>query len=129
MNDIIQTIFKFLVIAFFITACVEQDVKINDKSSENLRPITVKKEKQRKVNREGEYLPGEILVRFKNGTKKNTVDALQKKFNLKTKRIVTPPNLFLMKILDGSSVKSVTGRLRNCKEIQYAEPNYIRTIH
>jgi len=129
VNDIIQTIFKFLIIAFLVTACVEQDVKINDKSSESLRSMAVEKEEQRKVSCKGKYIPGEILVQFKDGTERNTIDVLQKKFHLKTKRILTPPNLFLMKILDGSSVGSVMERLRNCEEIQYAEPNYIRTVH
>jgi hypothetical protein len=34
-----------------------------------------------------------------------------------------------MKILDGSSVESVMERLGKFKEVKYAEPNYIRTIH
>jgi hypothetical protein len=55
-------------------------------------------------------------------------EAIQKEVHLETIRLVSKPNLYLMKILDGSSVESVMERLRNYEDVQYSEPNYIRTI-
>jgi hypothetical protein len=46
-----------------------------------------------------------------------------------TIRIISKPNLYLMKIRDDSSVESVMECLRKFKEVKHAEPNYIRTIH
>lgn len=73
------------------------------------------------------YVSGEILVKFKDGISGQTVEAIQKEVHLETIRLVSKANLYLMKILDGSSVESVVERLQHYKEVEYAEPNYIRT--
>lgn len=75
------------------------------------------------------YVPGEILVRFQDGTSEQTIAAIQRKMHLATIRVVSKTNLYLMKILNGSSVESVMERLRHYKDVEYSEPNYIRTIH
>jgi hypothetical protein len=75
------------------------------------------------------YVPGEILVKFRDGTTDQTKKAIQKEVHLETIRLISKPNLYLMKILDGSSVERVLERLGKFKEVKYAEPNYIRTIH
>lgn len=72
-------------------------------------------------------MDGEVLIKFKDGTARKTIDGIADIFKLETERVVTPPNLFLMKILDGSSVEEMVDRLNRCDQIQYAEPNYIRT--
>ena len=74
------------------------------------------------------YVPGEILVKFKEGTTDQVIESIQKELHLETVRVVSEPDLYLMKILNTSSVVSMVERLRHYREVQYAEPNYIRTI-
>jgi len=75
------------------------------------------------------YVPGEILVKFKDGTNEQAIKAIQGELHLETIRLVSKPNLYLMKILDGSSVEAVIERLQNYKEVKYAEPNYLISIY
>jgi len=70
-----------------------------------------------------------IRVKFKDGTTDQAIAAIQRELHLETISIVSKANLYLIKILDGSSVESVMERLRHYKEVKYSEPNYIRTIH
>ena len=72
------------------------------------------------------YVPGEIMVKFHAGTSQETIQEIMKELHLETIRVVSKPDLYLMKIVDGSSVESVLERLHNYKEVKYAEPNYMR---
>ncbi|MCG6982499.1 MAG: hypothetical protein LJE88_13940 [Deltaproteobacteria bacterium] len=73
------------------------------------------------------YVPGEIMVTFYAGTSEKTIQEITRELHLETIRVVSKPDLYLMKILDGSSVENVLERLHNYKEVKYAEPNYMRT--
>ena len=69
-----------------------------------------------------------VLFKFKEGTDDQAIKAIQVEVQLKTIRLVIKPNLYLMKILDGSSVEYVIERLQNYKEVKCSEPNYRRSI-
>ena len=71
---------------------------------------------------------GQILVRFREGTEEQIIEAIQAKLHLQTIRIIPRPNLYLMKIQDGLSVQETIKRLQESKAVEYAEPNLIRTI-
>ena len=73
------------------------------------------------------YVPGEIMVKFQAGTSEKTIQAITGELHLETIRIVSKPDLYLMKILDGSPVESVLERLHKLEEVESAEPNYMRT--
>jgi hypothetical protein len=73
------------------------------------------------------YAPAQVLVRFKEGTQPQEIEAIQRELHLQTLRIVSKPNLYLMKILDGFSVQEIVSRLKGFKAVEYAEPNYMRT--
>lgn len=75
------------------------------------------------------YVPGEIIIKFKDGTDEQAIEIIQREFSLKTIRIIHRPNLYLMKILNGFSVEETVKRLKDFPEIEYSEPNYIRTIY
>ncbi len=75
-----------------------------------------------------DYVPGQILVKFKQGTDDETIEAIQRELRLKTLKIVSRPNLYLMKILNGSSVESIMERLKDFQEVVYSEPNHVVTI-
>jgi hypothetical protein len=73
------------------------------------------------------YAPAQVLVKFKEGTQPQEIEAIQRELHLQTLRIVSKPNLYLMKIQDGFSVQEIVSRLKGFKAVEYAEPNYMRT--
>ncbi len=77
----------------------------------------------------GQYAPDQVLVRFKDGTQQQAIEAIQGQLHLYTVKVVVRPNLYLMKIQDGSSVEDIIKRLKDFEAVEYSEPNYIRTIH
>jgi hypothetical protein len=74
------------------------------------------------------YAPGELLVKFVDGTDEGTMQAIQNQLQLKTIRIVSKSNLYLMKIMSDTSVEQMINLLRGFQAVVYAEPNYIRRI-
>ena len=71
------------------------------------------------------YVPDEVLVKFKTGTDDETVERIRAALNLETIRKFSSPNLFLMKITDGTSVEAVIEDLKAYESVSYAEPNYV----
>jgi hypothetical protein len=76
-------------------------------------------------NRQQTHVLDEILVKFKPGTDADTIDRIRAAFSLKTIRTFSSPNLFLMKITDGSAVEAVIEKLKIHEAVKYAEPNYV----
>ena len=124
---------QVIVILFLTISCADRHSEVQEKEASHPRAIGIQGSEQPKLSPEGgetkNYVPGEILVKFRNGTTDQAKEAIQKEVHLKTIRLISKPNLYLMKILDGFSVESVMERLGKFKEVKYAEPNYIRTIH
>ncbi|HVO83140.1 MAG TPA: hypothetical protein VMU60_01825 [Syntrophobacteria bacterium] len=77
---------------------------------------------------ERRYAPGEVLVRFREGTDAETIARIQREVHLETVRKVSGPNLYLMKIVDQTSVEETVRRLQRYEEVVLAEPNYVRRI-
>ncbi|MGB6383234.1 MAG: hypothetical protein WBG51_18840 [Syntrophobacteria bacterium] len=123
---------QMIVILFLIISCADRHQEAQEKKASHPRAIGIQGSEQPNLSPEGgetkNYVPGEILVKFRDGTTDQTKKAIQKEVHLETIRLISKPNLYLMKILDGSSVESVMERLGKFKEVKYAEPNYIRTI-
>ena len=123
---------QMIVILFIIISCADRHQEAQEKKASHPRAIGIQGGEQPKLSPEGgetkSYVPGEILVKFRDGTTDQTKKAIQKEVHLETIRLISKPNLYLMKILDGSSVERVLERLVKFKEVKYAEPNYIRTI-
>ena len=71
------------------------------------------------------YVLDEVLVKFKPSTDADTIARIRAGLNLKTKRTFSSPNLYLMKITDGSPVESVIKQLKAYEAVKYAEPNYV----
>ena len=128
-----MNIFKYLTILLLMISCAGQGMKPKEKSLRHPQVAEMQERKQPKLAPSGierkDYIPGEILVKFKYGTDTQAIEAIQRELHLKTIKIVSSPNLYLMKILDGSSVERTVERLRNYKEVKYSEPNYVRTIY
>jgi len=72
-----------------------------------------------------DYTADEVLVKFNPGTDAETIEHIREELKLETKRKFSSPNLFLMKITDGSPVPSVIEQLKTYEAVKYAEPNYV----
>ena len=75
-----------------------------------------------------DHVSAQVLVKFRQGTEEQTIEAIQRQLHLRTIRIISRPNLYLMKIQNGFSVQETIKRLQEFKAVEYAEPNYVRTI-
>ena len=71
------------------------------------------------------YVLNEVLVKFKPGVDADTIERIRAALNLEIIRKFSSPNLFLMKITDGSSVEAVIEQLKTYEAVKYAEPNYV----
>ena len=71
------------------------------------------------------YIPGEILIKFKDGTDLQSIKTIQKRLGLRTIKVVPKLNIYRMKIENGSSVEEVMKRLQGFLEVEYSEPNYM----
>jgi hypothetical protein len=71
------------------------------------------------------YIPGEILIKFKDGTDVQSIKTIQERLGLRTIKVLTKLNIYRMKIQNGSSVEEVIKRLQSFREVEYSEPNYI----
>lgn len=73
-------------------------------------------------------VPNQVLVRFREGTDQGEIQRIQGEAGVRILKAVSGKNLFLMKIMDGSSVADAIRRLKTYPEILYAEPNYGRGL-
>jgi hypothetical protein len=125
-------IIQLLVIFLLTISCADRHPEAQEKAASHPQGVEIQVNDQPQLSPAGgetrNYIPGEILVKFRDGTTDQTKEAIQKEVHLETIRIVSKPNLYLMRILDGSPVEGVMERLSKFKEVKYAEPNYIRTI-
>jgi len=123
--------FQVIFILFLSISCADRPSEVQEKAVSHPQAIEIQASDQPKLSPAGgetkSYVPGEILVKFRDGTTDQAKEAIQRKVHLETIRLISKPNLYLMKILDGSSVESVMERLGKFKEVKYAEPNYIRS--
>lgn len=76
-----------------------------------------------------DYREGEILVKFGGCISRAKVEKLIGGLNLEIIKVVSAPNLYLLKILSDSTVPEIIECLRQFEEVEYSEPNYIRYIH
>lgn len=122
----------YLVIPFCTISCADQynEPKKDLSNTSEIRKGQPQKQQHLAPAKEDrkDYVLEEILVKFKEGTEDQSIKAIQEELQLETIRFVYKPNLYLMKILDGSSVEYVIERIQNYKEVEYSEPNYRRSI-
>jgi len=75
----------------------------------------------------GAYVPDQVLVKFREGTDRQAIQALEKELGLRTLRVVLRSNIYLMEISGGDSVQRMIERLEEVDAVEYAEPNYVRS--
>ena len=111
-------------IIILVLACGAQNGNSNPQSSESEIKRTGRTGISQSEDKQQPYVLDEVLVKFKPGTDADTIARIRAELNLKTMRNFSSPNLFLMKITDGSPVESVIKQLETYEAVKYAEPNY-----
>jgi hypothetical protein len=72
-----------------------------------------------------QIVPDEVMVKFNADTAPETIETIQAELQLETIRKFRSPNLFLMKITDGTAVEAIIRKLKTYPAVEYAEPNYV----
>jgi len=67
----------------------------------------------------------EVLVKFTPDARPEAINRIQAQLRLETVRKFRSPNLFLMKITDGTAVEAIIQKLKTYSSVEYAEPNYV----
>lgn len=122
-----------LVIVFFSVSCVNQGTESNGTSKNQTHVAKVHGSKPRVSDtsrqKSRKYVPGQVLVKFKQGTDQEAIEGIQKELALQTIRVVSKPYLYLMKITDGTPVEKMISRLQDFKQVLYSEPDYVMSIN
>jgi tRNA(Ser,Leu) C12 N-acetylase TAN1 len=125
--------FQHVLLTLAVFSCVQSDpagkkvLKNEPQSGE----ITIRENAQMEPfpRQKPSYVPGQVLVKFKDGVDEQAIQSIKEALSLETIRVVRRPNLFLMRIVNESSVEAVIERLRDFPEVSYAEPNYRVMVH
>jgi hypothetical protein len=117
---------RMTILLAFAVSCTGQGSGTGQRGEGEGRTVDTKTN----VTGQGErrYAPGEVLVKFRDGTDAGTIARIQREVHLETVRVVSSPNLFLMRIVGQTSVEETVERLQSYGEVVLAEPNYVRRI-
>jgi hypothetical protein len=72
-----------------------------------------------------QIVPDEVMVKFNPDIAPETIETIQTELQLETIHKFRSPNLFLMKITDGTAVEAIIRKLKTYPAVEYAEPNYV----
>ncbi len=123
LAPLVSTLFLcFFALAF--SSCSHADVpngsgtQIDEKITANQQDISLPDSPN--------YENNELLVKFKPEVTKEEIKAITEGLNLEIVSEVSLPNCYLLKIRGNETIEEMVEILRNIKEVEYAEPNYIR---
>jgi hypothetical protein len=77
------------------------------------------------VEAEKQYIPGEILVKFKPGVREAEINALVTSYGASVIKHVAEIDVYRIKIPSGSSVDKMVSIFSSDPRCEYAEPNSI----
>jgi hypothetical protein len=127
-----MVVFKYIILLLAVFSCAQSDPEGKKvlKNVPQSGEITIRESAQMEpsLRQRPSYVPAQVLVKFKDGVDEQAIQTIEEAMSLETIRVVRRPNLFLMRILDESSVEAVIERLRDFPEVSYAEPNYRVTV-
>jgi hypothetical protein len=70
-------------------------------------------------------VPDQVLVKFNPDVQPEAIERIQAELHLEPIRKFRVPNLYLMKITDGTAVEAIIRKLKTYPPVEYAEPNYV----
>lgn len=76
-----------------------------------------------------EYVPGELLVKFKPETDKSAITSLKADFKLETIKRFKRIAVHHLKLPENVAVKKMIDMLKKSPLVEYSEPNYIRYLN
>lgn len=76
----------------------------------------------------GEYVPGEILVKFKADVTQEEIEAINESFGVEVIEVLALNGVYRLKIPEESTVPEMIKEYRGIPEVEYANPNYIARI-
>ena len=122
-------IFQYLLITLFLAgSCTGQTAETKCGSTNQPKKNNIRRLEHPKLapfEKQGrKYVPGQVLVKFRDGTDERAIETIRRQLSLRTIRVSPKLSLYRMKILDGSSVEEVIERLQSFDEVEYSEPNY-----
>lgn len=116
MRPFLSSLFMVVLSVSLIPAVVmAEPVPVPESSAEAAKPPS--------AQNNNDYIPGEVLVRIKDGVPVSQVAALAKSMGANLDRRVTSWGLYLFKFSDSAPIDEVVNRLRQHPAVQYAEPN------
>jgi hypothetical protein len=71
-----------------------------------------------------QFLPGEVLVKFKAGLTGEEIEAIREAYGLSLMKRIERIGVYRFKIPAGSTVGGIVDALNKHPHIEYAEPNY-----
>lgn len=130
MNSFRIILSIFFIVALVTTAGIVVKKTYNVEASGSSSPLIFEKTQGAHEEISGAevrgYKSGEVLVKFKPYVTEAEIDRIAKISGLEMMKIVSPPNLFLFKVIGNSSLRDVIKLLKRFEEIEYSEPNYLR---
>jgi len=75
------------------------------------------------------FVPGEVLVKFKDGVTQEGIEDIQEKYGLSLIKRLGGTGVYRFKIPPDSTVQGVVQALHSDPRVEYAEPNYIMSIN
>jgi hypothetical protein len=76
-----------------------------------------------------QFVPGEVLVKFKAGVTREEIDATRETYGLSLMNRLKGIGVYRFKIPPGSTVEDMVDTLMKNSQVEYAEPNYTVGIH
>lgn len=122
----------YLLIILFLAACGnEKTANISSDTSNSKMASSVKIDAQFILSQmeKGKYKDGELLVKFKSSVVTSSSQKVHQAVGASViKRFAMAPNLELVTLPKGLSVKDAVMQYMSDPNVEYAEPNYIRHI-
>src|SRR4030042_5020261 len=122
----------YLLMILFLAACGNEKIaSISSDTSNSKVASSVKIDAQFILSQmeKGKYRDGELLVKFKSGVVKTSALKLHQTIRASVaKSFKIVPNLDLVKLPKGLSVKDAVMQYMSDPNVEYAEPNYIRRV-
>ena len=123
----------WLVILLLSVSCNGQVSNLNEDLEKETEKSETHENEYQKSGLSGienpQYRPGEVLVKFKDGTNEERIKDIQNKLNLKTIKVIPRINVYQMKIQNSTPVEEVVKGLQSFREVEYSEPNYVLHFH
>ena len=80
------------------------------------------------VAHRGEYVPGEVLLKFKDDVSHERMDEILRLYRLEPIKFLRKVPVYQLKIAGDESVLDMVEKLSSLPEVEYAEPNYIMRL-